>query len=94
MIPKEIINAILPILKQYKVLHAPIFGSFARGTQNADSDLDLLVELPKGTSLLTLGGLYMDIKDSIGRRVHILTTNTKVDPIIQKNIQRDLTPIL
>lgn len=94
MISQDIKEKVIPVLKRYRIVKASIFGSFARGSQSPESDLDLFLEVPKGTSLLQLGGLYMDLKDALGRKVHILTTNTKVDPIIQKNIQRDMTPIL
>ena len=50
-----------------------VFGSMARGDADDDSDVDLLVTLPAGTSGLALGGLLMDAQELLGRRVDVLT---------------------
>ena len=94
MIPREILDVTIPILKQHRVIRASVFGSFARGTQRPESDLDLLVELPKGTSLFDLGGLYMDLKDALGRKVDVLTFNSKMHPIVQEKIRQEQVRIL
>ncbi|MBI3012940.1 MAG: nucleotidyltransferase domain-containing protein, partial [Elusimicrobia bacterium] len=46
MIPKEILDATVVVLRKHQAIRASVFGSFARGTQDAESDLDLYVELP------------------------------------------------
>lgn len=51
----------------------PGFGSMARGDADENSDVDLLVTLPAGTSALALGGLLMDAQDLLGRPVDVLT---------------------
>ena len=94
MIPQRIITTVVPILKQHEVVHAGVFGSFARGGQTEKSDLDLLIEMPQGKSLLDLGGLYMDLKEALNMRVHLVTTRTNVHPLIKQNIDHDLVPIL
>lgn len=53
-----------------------IFGSVARGEAKADSDVDVLVDLEDGRSLLDLGGLLMDLQDLLGRQVNIVTENS------------------
>jgi len=50
-----------------------VFGSIARGEAGPDSDIDLLVELEPGRSLLDLGGLLMDLQDLLGHRVELVT---------------------
>jgi predicted nucleotidyltransferase len=50
-----------------------VFGSMARGDADDDSDVDLLVNLPKGTSALALGGLLLDAQELLGRRVDVVT---------------------
>lgn len=50
-----------------------VFGSMARGDADDDSDVDLLVTLPAGTSGLALGGLLMDAQELLGRPVDVLT---------------------
>lgn len=50
-----------------------IFGSVARGTATPESDIDLLVDLEQGRSLLDLGGLLMDLQQALGRPVDVVT---------------------
>ena len=50
-----------------------IFGSIARGEADAESDIDLLVDLEPGRSLFDLGGLLMDLQDLLGHKVDVVT---------------------
>ena len=56
----------LPILHRYGVQHAGVFGSVARGELAADSYIDLLVQMPKGATLLDLSGLEIDLAQALG----------------------------
>lgn len=64
---------ILAIAAQHGAHNVRIFGSVARGEARADSDIDFLVDLEKGRSLLDLGGLLMDLQDFLGCRVDVAT---------------------
>lgn len=50
-----------------------VFGSLARGEDNEGSDLDLLVKLEEGRSLLDLVGLKQDLEDLLSRPVDVVT---------------------
>ncbi len=50
-----------------------IFGSVARGEDRPDSDIDILVELDSGRSLLDLVALKQDLEDLLGREIDVLT---------------------
>ena len=50
-----------------------LFGSVARDEAGLDSDVDFLVDLEPGRSLLDLGGLLMDLQSLLGRRVDVVT---------------------
>ena len=50
-----------------------VFGSVAKGLDHDGSDLDLLVDLPEGTSLLTIVGLQQDLRDALGIPVDLCT---------------------
>lgn len=49
-----------------------IFGSVARGEAGSDSDVDFLVEMEPGRSLLDLAVLWQDMEDLLGCKVHIV----------------------
>jgi hypothetical protein len=50
-----------------------IFGSVARGEAGPASDVDFLVELEPGRSLLDLGGLLMELQEMLGHPVDVVT---------------------
>jgi predicted nucleotidyltransferase len=50
-----------------------VFGSVARGEADEKSDIDFIVEMEPGRSLLDLGGLLMDLQEVLGRDVDVVT---------------------
>jgi len=64
---------ILQIAEKHGARTVRIFGSVARGEADAASDLDLLVEMEPGRSLLDLGGFLMELQDLLGCRVDVVT---------------------
>ena len=50
-----------------------VFGSVARGEDDAASDIDVLVDLEPGRSLFDLGGLLTDLKTLLERDVDVVT---------------------
>ncbi|MDQ3098992.1 MAG: nucleotidyltransferase family protein [bacterium] len=81
----NLINKITPILQQNKVKKAAIFGSYARGDQNDQSDIDLLVKLPDELSLLDVIGIQQDIEDAVGRKVDLVEYEA-LKPAIRESI--------
>lgn len=58
-----------------------VFGSSARGEDTEKSDIDLLVDLDKGVSLLDIVGLGMDLTDLLGVKVEVAPVNSLKDYI-------------
>ncbi|MBR0273250.1 MAG: nucleotidyltransferase domain-containing protein [Bacteroidaceae bacterium] len=60
--------------KTQPVLKAWLFGSYSRGEQRPDSDVDILFvpDMSQKFSLFTLGGMYMDLKDILNREVDLI----------------------
>lgn len=56
------------------------------------SDLDLLVDLPAGTSLLQLVGLQLDIEDALGIKVD-LCTERELHPQLRQRILAEARPL-
>ncbi len=67
---------ILKIAGSYGASNVRIFGSFSRGDADENSDIDILVDLEKGRSLMDLGGLLMDLQKLLGRPVDVVTENS------------------
>ena len=65
---------VLPILKKHAVKRASIFGSVARGTAKSKSDVDFLIEYEgKNKSLFDLVDLKLDLEETLGRKVDVIT---------------------
>ncbi len=65
-------DQILRIAEQYGASNVRIFGSVARGEARPDSDLDLLVDLEPGRSLLDHIALIQDLEDLLCRKVDVV----------------------
>lgn len=85
---KELQKKITPILEKNSVVRASVFGSFARGEDTPESDVDILVELPKGKSLLDLIHLKNELEDLINKKVDLLSYGG-VNPRLEKYIYKD-----
>jgi uncharacterized protein len=85
---ENIKQKIIPILKQHDVSKASIFGSFVRGEQRNDSDLDLLVEFKGDKSLLDLIDLKLNIEDTLGRSADVLTLES-LSPAIREIVLKE-----
>lgn len=65
-------EAILELAERRGVRSLRVFGSVARGEARPDSDVDFLIELEPGRTLLDLGALQMDLQDLLGRKVDVV----------------------
>ena len=90
---QEIKQKAVPILKASGVTRSSVFGSYARGEQREDSDIDILVDMPKGKSLIDLIGLQYELEDAFGKKVDVGTFRS-VSKYTKDSIERDLVPIL
>ncbi len=66
-------SEIFQITDRYGIHNIRIFGSVGKELERPDSDVDFLVDLEKGRSLLDLGGLVFDLQQLLGRKVDIVT---------------------
>jgi hypothetical protein len=64
---------ILQIASRYGARQVWVFGSVAHGEADAASDIDFLVELEPGRSLLDLGGMQFELEALLNCRVDVVT---------------------
>lgn len=84
-------QVIADYFKTQPVLKAWIFGSFARGEEKANSDVDILFvpdRSGKPFTLFTMGGMYMDLKDLLGRDVDLIEDGS-LRPYAVESANRD-----
>ena len=85
-------DEILQIAARYGADNVRIFGSTARGETGPQSDIDILVDLATGRSLLDLGGLLMDLQELLGCRVDVVT-EAGLRPRIRERVMQEATPL-
>ena len=86
-------SQVLPVLKKAGVLRSSVFGSYVRGEANENSDIDILIEFPKGKSLFDLVGLEMELEEVLGKKVDLHTFRS-VSPRLKSFIDKDQIQIL
>lgn len=64
---------ILEICRRHGAHDVRVFGSYLHGTPQESSDLDLLVRMETGRTLLDLGGAQMDLGEELGIPVQVLS---------------------
>jgi len=69
--------------ERYRAEIMGFFGSYARGEEHADSDLDVLVEFRKGATLLHLTGLGNFLEERL---------NCPVDVVSKKAVRKEIAP--
>ncbi len=82
-------HAILALGRQYGARHVRVFGSVARGEDRPDSDIDFLVDFPRGYDLFEQRlPLMDDLADLLGRRVEVVPEH-ELSPHIRTRVLRE-----
>jgi len=93
MIPLDIRehkDEILRIAKKHGVLSIRVFGSFARGEETNESDIDLLITVGPEHSRWFPGGLVADLEELTGRSVDVVEEDVLTPDIRKKIIQESI----
>ena len=85
-------DQILRITEQYGASNVRIFGSVARGEAQPGSDLDLLVDLEPGRSLLDHIALIQDLEDLLCREVDVVESQA-LHSRIRKRVLAEAVPL-
>ena len=85
-------NEIFRIASTHGARHLRLFGSVARGEDRPGSDIDVLVDMEPGRSLLDLVALGQDLEDLLHRKVDVLT-DTSVHPALRDRILAEARPL-
>jgi hypothetical protein len=73
------------VLKQAEVKKAALFGSYVRGDNNENSDVDILVDFPGGKTLFDLIELKQDLEELLHRKVDVVEYEG-IHPLLKDSI--------
>jgi predicted nucleotidyltransferase len=83
---------LVAIAAAHGVANLRVFGSVARGEDRADSDVDLLADVPPGMGLLGLGRVAEDLEAVVGARVDLVPAG-HLKPDVRGRAERDLVAL-
>lgn len=81
------------VLRKEGIRKAGIFGSFVRGEQRKNSDIDILIKPTKDMSLLGFVKVKLELEDTLRRRVDLLSYNG-IHPLLKEQILREEVRII
>ncbi|MFW6283111.1 MAG: nucleotidyltransferase family protein [Minisyncoccales bacterium] len=90
---EEIKKKISPILKEYGVTKAAVFGSYAKEENSKESDIDILVKIEADISLLDFVELKQKLEDKLNKKVDLVEYQT-IKPSLREEILNTQIPIL
>lgn len=89
------ISDLLPVFRKYfqtkPVLRAWLFGSYSRGEETEESDIDILVDYDRRyerISLFQIGGMLMDLSEIAGCKVDLVDNRGLMD-FARKSVDKD-----
>ena len=83
---------ILALAERRGLCDVRVFGSMVRGDADETSDVDLLVTLPAGRTGLALGGLLIDVRKLLQRRVDVVTERG-LHPALRERVLKEARPL-
>lgn len=90
---EELKGEIADILARHDIHRASLFGSYATGEANPDSDIDILVDFKGEKSLLDLVALKLEMEEALQRKVDVLTYDS-LAPLVRDRVLREQVIII
>lgn len=87
-------DEILEVCARNGAFNVLVFGSVARGEEDAESDVDFFVEMETGRSLFDLAGLILDLEALLGCPVNVVTRgNVRSGSDFARRLEAEVTPL-
>jgi len=87
-----IFKKVTSILASYGAKKISIFGSYARGEANPESDIDIIVEFSEGKTLLDIVGIEQELSEALSIKVDLLTQKS-ISPYLVDRIKKEMVVI-
>lgn len=93
MISSEQRNIILDTVSKYSPKLVGVFGSYARGENTENSDLDILIDFEPALDLLTLVGIEQELSRKLKIKVDLITARS-LNPALKVYVEKDYVPLV
>lgn len=93
VLPSVVAARMAPILKRRGIAKASLFGSVAAGEAGPDSDVDVLIECPRGFDLFDLADLKEELEAALGRKVDF-AFEKRLKPRLKSYVMSSVYPVL
>ncbi len=91
---KEIKTKIKPVIDKHKIKEVYLFGSYARGEANAESDVDIYCSKGDVDSLLKRSALIRELKEALGKEVDVVTIGSNLKDRFKEQLDQDKIQII
>ncbi len=85
-------EAIIDLAAKHGARDLRLFGSVARGDASGKSDIDILVKMEAGRSLLDLTALVLDLQDLLGVKVDVVSEDG-LYWLLRRRILKEAVPL-
>ena len=81
---EDLKEIIVPIAEKYHISKVYLFGSFARGDQHDQSDIDLRIDKGELKGMFALCGFYTEVEEALQMKIDVLTTGSLEEEFLKK----------
>ena len=81
-------KSVMPVARRFGLKKVAVFGSAARGEMKKRSDIDLLLDVPPGTTLLDLVAMRSDFRERFGHPVDVVTYDA-LHPLMRDEVLQE-----
>ena len=86
----KIKKTIIPILSKYGITDINLFGSYARGEANRNSDVDIYCDSGNIRNLIEQGRMEDELEKALNKEVDVIFSSSKMDEYFKEQIMEDM----
>ena len=90
---KEIKERIRPIIEKHGIRDVYLFGSYARGEANRNSDVDIYCDKGDVLTLWNLSAFEDELKEALGKDVDVVTIGSQMHDFFRQQLEKDMIKI-